>query len=126
MLHELIDWQDPQCLYCQASCDTELRGLHPNYNVNTYTCRGCRETFEIHWGGFVDVEEIAVFSFTCRDLMVCHQYGHGFAIDNHSLLWDGSRSPKSTNVQHCIPPFDVDFSDKDKLYRKLQTYLVFS
>jgi hypothetical protein len=130
-MHELIDREDPRCLYCKSECDIQLDGLPVSprnaiaFNVDILTCRKCKEVFEIHsWEN--DPTEIADFVFSCKTISVMNKYDgmyQGFHIGPRSNLW-----PSIFNVNNStrVPPFAVDFSDKKKLFAKLKTYLVFS
>jgi len=129
MMHELIDREDPRCLYCKSDCDIQLGygflAATPSYNVDILTCRKCNERFEIHWLGDIDPTQITAFVFTCKKWVVFFKYDAGFSIGGKELLW-GNKSPHPTSELKYILPFEVDFSDKKKLQKKLKTYLTFS
>lgn len=134
-MHELIDREDPRCLYCQSECDFKLEHrpdiitLPPDtYYVEILTCIKCKEIFEIH--GYEDeLTKITKFVFTCKNIVVINQYPQpsgimvGFNIGDKSNLWPKTFSGHKTIN---IPTFEVNFSDKKKLHKKLKTYLVFS
>lgn len=128
--HKLIDREEPRCLYCNSECDIHLDGFAaatPSYNVDILTCRKCNENFEIYWLGDIEPIQTISFIFTCKDVAVRYDYDTGFLIGGHELLWKStSRMKKSTLNAAPVEPFDVDFSDKKKLYKRLKTCLVFS
>lgn len=134
-LHELIDREDPKCLYCRVRCDLKVTGRNSSvaqpdpYTIEILTCTNikCQEIFEIH--SWDDDQRVSDFVFTCKDIVVINKYPQpsgtavGFNIGDKSNLW-----PKmfSGHITTNIPPFKIDFSNKNKLYNKLKTYLVFS
>lgn len=128
MIHELVDREDPRCLYCKSDVDIRLDEANRTsgfqiHNVEILKCRKCNEVFEIYqW----DDCEPDSFLFTCFDIAVLYIYtgkDMGFHIGSKKDVWpnfiqrDGSIT---------VPPFPVKFSDKNKLYEKLKTYRVFS
>lgn len=134
MMHELIDREDPRCLYCNSRCDIEMDGgfvagmISLTQEVQVLTCFKCKEVFEVHW---VDDSQTGIvtyldFVFSCDDIVVINRYGEEtFYIVDKKYLYRRSR-PNGLAVSHPIPQFTVDFSDKKKLYEKLKTYRVFS
>lgn len=131
MLHELIDRENPLCLYCQGELDLKHDGFFPGgivsltYDVQMLTCRDCDEVFEIHWIDDAGKVTYAAFVFTCNEIVVFNLYADGFFVGGNELLyqnWVGA----SAKLENSIPAFNVDFSDKKKLFKKLRTYLVFS
>lgn len=139
--HELIDRDEPRCLYCNGDCDIKQDGLsistwspHTNtYEVQILTCRKCQEVFEIHWYDHEGEVTYHAFAFTCKDLLVFYMYPRdtvteaSFAIETRKNLYekwkdDARKMPRKNRV----PPFPVDFSNKEKLWEKLKTYIIFS
>ena len=132
MIHELIDKDVPCCLYCNAEFDTNAMSIRSSSgyvayklgqaniarsDAETLYCVDCKETFEIHSTQSDDgVTTYDGFTFTCKGFEVFVNYTQ-CVIDIRGL----KGTPKST-----IPSFDPDFSDRDKLYEKLKTYLIFS
>lgn len=131
-LHELIDREDPSCLYCKATCDLKQDGffiagtLSLYYEVQILTCRKCHEIFEIHWIDDNGETKFLCFVFTCKEIAVTDKYDEGFHIGSKGILYDNWKGGISTYLGTEIPAFPVDFSNKRKLYNKLKTYLVFS
>lgn len=131
-MHELIDREDPKCLYCNSECDLSLDGNGiglVSYEIQMLKCRKCGEQFEIHETSHGNASMYKAFVFTCKNLVVFNEYGSGFRIGDTDLLWSkdvSARAWKTPDDPVWIVPFEVDFSDKKKLYKKLKTYLVFS
>lgn len=141
-MHELIDREDPRCLYCNSDCDLKQDGIPIStwnpagniYECQTLTCRKCKEVFEIHWYDHQGSIFYSAFGFTCKEMFVLDLYprpndnppeGMMFITTRKHLYSDDPRkSPMRSKSR--IPPFLVDFSDKNKLYEKLKTYLIFS
>lgn len=127
-MHELIDREDPKCLYCQSDFDIKLESdssvsLNPVYNIEILTCQKCKEVFQIYWWDDNDVDS---FQFSCKEIVVLHTYDglyKGFHIGDKRAL---RPSHMQRNESVSVPEFFVDFSDKKKLHKKLKTYLIFS
>jgi len=138
MLHQLIDQEDPRCLYCHSECDIQLIGnavniaSNDNYEVAILHCRYslCQEIFEIHSLQKADGEtDYLGFTFTCKDFCVHHRYiKETFQIGDSGLLFGGVNSLIGIDIKYntFVPQFVVDFSDKDKLEAKIKTYRLFS
>jgi len=124
MLHELIDRDEPQCLYCNSAVNLTL-SLKSEWLPNTslkvdnevMSCSKCKEVFEIHsiQGGDGNTEYTGM-TFTCKGYRVFNNY-----IESYFDISDA----KGKHIV-AIPFFEPDFSDRDKLYEKLKTYLIFS
>jgi hypothetical protein len=113
-LHKLFNPDDPICLYCNSECDVNGFG-EAMAVVDTYTCRQCKEEFEIF-----SVGEIRGFNFTCNGISVHHNYPtNQFGIKRIT-------KEKSSLDLVWLPEFEVNFSEKEKLHRRLLTYLIFS
>lgn len=126
-MHELIDREDPRCLYCNSECDVRVDGFGIgliSHDVNILSCRKCKEIFEIHSINKNGETTYTSFVFTCKRLAVVNSYAHGFAIGGREYLY--GKWTANTYYDNYISPFDIDFSDKKKLHKKLKTYLVFS
>lgn len=132
--HELISPDDPRCLYCNSDVDVELKGESiarsaNRFDVEVLTCRKCKEKFEIHSINTVGGETVYnTFVFTCKDLCVQHVYaGKTFWIGGLKLLYESLDNTMGTEEPMVkIPAFEVEFSDKKALHKKLKTYLTFS
>lgn len=132
--HELIDKDDPRCLYCDGEVDVELKGnwstaLSARHDVEVLRCRKCREVFEIHsMQDSTGETHYGSFVFTCGKYCIQNAYSSDrYVIGNHSLLFQeviNPSVPETTKVD--VPNFSIDFSDKEKLLAKLGTYLLFS
>jgi len=140
-LHELIDREDPKCLYCNSDVDLHQDGQSIStwapatntYEVQILTCRSCQETFEIHWYDHDGNVTYHAFVFTCQELLVFNAYqshidSSRFIISHKNGLYESWKDDPSKHPRYrdMIPPFSVDFSNKKSLYKKLKTYLVFS
>lgn len=126
-LHELIDREEPKCLYCNSLCDYRLDGFGVglvSHDVDILTCQKCKEIFEVHTTTNAAGEAtIDGMSFSCKDLVVVCSYEYGYAIGGKEYLYP---MWSTNNSYQYLEPFPVDFSNKKKLYKKLKTYLVFS
>lgn len=128
-LHELIDRDDPSCLYCKSPCDLMQDGFLAltslYYECQILTCRKCKEIFEIHWVEDNGETRYVAFVFTCKDIVVDYQYADGIHIGGRELLYHNKFGTKPI-TGGFLPAFPIDFSNKRKLHNKLKTYLVFS
>jgi len=124
MLHELIDRDDPKCLYCGRQCEVSFEGMRikgtaliEDHDILTCRSLNCRAVFRIDSIQKPDGEtEFIGFHFTCVDYFIYYKYSSGkFEINDR----------KRVLITAC-PAFEVDFSDKNKLLEKLRTYLIFS
>lgn len=108
----LIDKIYPICLYCQSECQFEGKGLLNSLFIkNTYFCSQCREKFVI----VCRFDKEYSFTFTCSNLRIEYiQFSNKFNI-----------SKLSDKTYISIPDFPLDFSNKESLYNKLKTYLIF-
>jgi hypothetical protein len=133
MMHELIDQNEPKCLYCNADFDTNAMSIKSSsgssmahlipvksfltrYDIETLYCVDCKEKFQIHSNQNDEGETTYTgFTFTCNTFEVFFNY-----IESYFGI--------SKNGKHiiAIPSFQADFSDKKKLLEKLKTYIVFS
>jgi len=121
--HELIDREQPRCLYCDEEVDAVhlssgwMAGANMRVDVEKLTCRKCNEEFWIHsMQGDDGATNIDSFTFTCKDFHIFFNY-----VEDYFDVKDRDRKYLFT-----IPSFQVDFSDKEALYQKLRTYLLFS
>jgi hypothetical protein len=128
-----MDRDDPRCLYCGFFVDIELKGewiarSSIRYDVEVLTCRKCKEVFEIHsMQGYDGETEISGFVFTCKELCVQYSYNHPyFRVGEHNLLYQSLDQQASAKGGTEVLAFPVEFSDKEKLWEKLRTYLIFS
>lgn len=115
MLHELIDREDPRCLYCNSEVELSVSSQSTLSNIRldeeTLTCYKCKEIFKI----FSNQDDIGDtkyegFAFTCHGIAVYSSY------ESSKFYFKGL----------AVPPFHIDFSNKEKLYKKLRTYILFS
>lgn len=119
LLYELIDLEYPICLYCKHSVtystyseiDKISGAIDQVYNIK---CNKCPERFEIFVRTLYDKYICSTFLFTCLN----------FNISDYPL--DGKfRIQLSHSNPIWVPAFNIDFSDKNKLFEKLSTYIFF-
>jgi hypothetical protein len=130
MLHELIDKDEPKCLYCNSDFDYDIKS---EWRVNSQskddreilTCRKCKEVFHIHSEQSDDgVTFYLGFLFSCNGIFVYSHYN-----TETFFLGKDAKVYATVALYHNptrIPSFIPDFSDKKKLHEKLKTYLIFS
>lgn len=106
-----IDQDNPICLYCKSNCDVASNSNQFILHF-TYSCNSCKECFYLT----IDYSsnDIISYSFTCYDYLI-----------NYDILYN-EMSSFINEDQFIIPVFDADFSDKDKLHRKIKMCSVFS
>lgn len=120
--HKLIDPEDPKCIFCKSPCFVSGAGWSPDYFIDKYECinKQCREEFAVHRKK--DKPPYA-FDFTCGPLMVVHHYDTNYLVLRR---WTDITTESATDNPIGIPYFDMDFTDKEALIRKLQTYMLFA
>lgn len=112
-MNNLIDEDDPKCLYCNGICKT-THDSDATLITDRYACLICGEVFEKSYTiGF----EPGIFSFTCQDLYII--------VFAKTAKFAVSSIDKNNKINY-IPYFDINFSNKNSLYQKLKTYLTFS
>lgn len=125
MLHELIDREDPRCLYCNSDLSLRMDGSFAgslNYDIETLSCPKCLEKFQIFSTALHSNTEYTSFLFSCLDICVSIEYSSNeFRIGNLKLMW-----PSVTSNYITVPSFHIDFSDKKHLYLKLKKYIAIS
>jgi len=114
-LYELIDQDDPKCLYCNSECNVSSTQFN-----DAFKCNKCHEVLKIHYKININnsnPSKIYVYTLSCKDLLIyIYQNNKAFFIIGYINEIDLMN----------IPYFQIDFSDKEKLYRKLKTYIIFS
>jgi len=93
-----------KCVYCNSQCmDTG----------SFWKCNKCSEQyiFNDYWGKSI--------TFTCKEFYINH-----YMEDEKLFSVKNREKPLSDWV--AIPAFNIDFTDKDKLYKKIKTYLLMS
>jgi hypothetical protein len=98
-----------RCLYCNNYCSVECREEF----YECYSCDVCFERFDFSWNSSFRR------TFTCKDLIVIEKKS-GFFLNKIDLLFYAP--------DILIPNLQISketFKDKDKLHRKLMTYLTF-
>lgn len=111
---EVIGEDSLRCLYCPGMCDCETNTTVDQNTFNSVEinkCKLCKEKFIFYY--FL-LDTLTGCTFTCND--VCVYVGEtGCSLKINGTLGDAD-----------IPLTDFDFSDKEALYNKLKTYLLFS
>lgn len=125
---KLFDEEQPACIYCKTLCGISSRTVANDgkiWTTNTYSCIECKETVNTYV-----VDGLQTLFDPLRKMPVCYDFRLSC---NELVLWYGD-NPENFLVGNRvmsvhwakIPTFVTDFSDKNKLYRKLKTYLLFS
>lgn len=106
------------CFYCQGDFSVSCKGEHyaPGNQTftDTYICTECAETFVVYSLN----DELTAFQFTCNNIWIY------IFIEQNKLHMNVLDVESAPSVE--MPAFVPDFSDKDKLFNKLRTYLIFS
>lgn len=123
IISELSELIIENCLYCDGTFTIEGTGEHAipraGYFVDIYTCTQCFEMFEIHMSD----DKRESFFFSCDDIYA-RCFATWFVISTDERLQYKKFGIIAPSVK--IPPFPIDFSDKQKLHSKLKTYIIFS
>ena len=123
-LENISDLLSHHCPYCRGDFVMDGSGEHAygpavTHLVDTYTCVECSEVFEIHQ----EDQENVSFLFSCNGIYV------RYLVDRLLVSTDNKLQYKKLGMMAphiVIPHFPIDFADKDKLTKKLRTYLLFS
>lgn len=108
-----IIYNRPECLYCKSICEITSGG-EAMMSMTSYDCKSCGDYFSN-----ISAANIRELQFTCKEFCIFYEIGSAiFQIYNTDSSTDDKRV--------SIPRFDIDFSDREKLYEKLKTYLVFA
>lgn len=112
---KLVNIDDAICPYCKSHCNINSQSID-NFEIHydTYHCVSCNELYSLSF-----VADICYnFQVSCKELLVTlSRRPDGFRISRGSEIRLGGKN---------IPLFQIDFSDKEKLYFKLKTYILFS
>lgn len=123
LIAKSITLDDPNCLYCNELCTVNVQS---EWHVSTqsftdiivFSCASCGEKFKIY------DEYVRSFLFTCKDLMV-HIF---YETENFNIGMINSKLIQSDSAAwiNNLDNVNFDFSDKEKMYKKLKNYLIFS
>lgn len=103
------------CLYCNSLCEIKSWAMKDFVSQNL-KCASCKEFFESTY----ENDTLVTFLFTCNKLQVTYFPENSlFAIKKKS-----NGKSKSIN-KILIPAFDCNFKNKNLLFQKLNTYLLF-
>jgi hypothetical protein len=111
---------DVNCYYCDTLLYKKKIGTSIFDETYCFVCTNilCQERF--YYG-----PKAGAFSFTCKDLICAYTYKTNLvSISNFNSIVDAETTQKF--IKNTIPSFEINFSNKDKLYNKLKTYLSFS
>lgn len=107
-----INENNPECLYCHDELAERALG-----KLNILKCNSCEEQFVIDANN-------NLFGFSCKTLICGIDLIHNKV---HISLNDPEKkdSSKKNNLV-TVPYFYLNFSHKNKLHKKLKTYMTFS
>lgn len=110
----IIDLNNPECLFCRRQIDSSSGFGESLLSCDLYVCNACKEGYTL---GFIK-DSVSYIIFTCKNIEVIYYINNNyFEIKN---FW----SLKSKVIK--VPAFDLDFSNKENLLKKLSTYIIFS
>ena len=115
-ISETIHFGESKCLYCQSICELECWSNPDNASTTSYTCKKCLEKFEFIY----EDDNLIAFNFTCNTLHVVYfTEVHAFGIQ--------VKKPLDIEVLNrvWVPEFEVNFKNKDSLFNRLNTCLLF-
>lgn len=126
-LRKLLNEDQLNCLYCNHICEVKSSSYASSQGQRrthfaTFTCTECKELFSIvidtssHTDFLNDSKTTHLFmcqTFSCKSIVV--------TIMNNKFLIKNI-SP----IEIEVPQFEVNFKNKEELYNKLKTYLLFS
>jgi hypothetical protein len=111
---EAIGEDSLRCLYCESLCDCATNTTVDQNTFNTVEinkCKNCQEKFIFYY--FL-LDTLTGCTFTCNDICVY------VSAEGCSLKLAGAHTDAN------IPLTEFDFSNKEAIYKKLKTYLLFS
>lgn len=119
-----VDIENPICLYCKSPCTQEIQDLTGGKYINhRHTCSICSEYYTLFFetNHSDDVDRYYYnFNFSCSEFLVSMS-------NNPDAISIRNRNTSSLRPGWVrVPLFHISFSNKDKLYEKLKTYLIFS
>lgn len=112
---EAIGEDSLRCLYCPGICNSESNTTVDQTTFNTVEinkCNLCKEKFIFYY--FL-LDKLTGCTFTCNDICI---YIDETRCSLKKLI--------GSNQSIDMPLIDFDFSDKEFMYEKLKTYLLFS
>lgn len=119
----IFDIDNPLCLYCNGSCSTHTTGV-VRLQTDTYYCDPCNESFIF----FYKDDVLNTFEFTCNNYSILIDLDTDIykICLNVSDLIELQASYNKPVKYIKVPEFTIDFSNKQKLFEKLNTYAIFS
>jgi len=111
----LINIDDAICPYCKSHCNISSQSVdNSEIHYDTYNCVSCNELYCLSF----DADICFDFHVSCKELLITlSMHPDGYCISRGSEIRLGGKN---------IPLFYMDFSDKETLYNKLKTYILFS
>lgn len=108
-----IDIEDPFCFFCKKSLTAMYGQGEGLLYTDEFFCSSCQEEYSYI---YLD-DKLIKFTITCFGLRIIldlenNQCGIKSATQNRKVIW--------------VPPFKIDFSNKENLLKKLNNYLIFS
>jgi len=124
LVSKKITIDNPNCLYCNSLCEVSARSEWDiptqsfTEDITIFNCTSCGEKFKIY------DEYVRSFLFTCKDLMV-HIF---YETENFNISALNSKLVQSENAVwiNDLDNVNFDFSNKEKMHKKLKNYLIFS
>jgi hypothetical protein len=109
-----INNSEASCIYCRNKCPLEKKKSSFD-EWDLYLCKKCQESFIVYYD-LLNEDTADAFSFTCKGITIYQDYND---IDVFLL-----RKYESKGDAVSIPFFEIDFSDKERLFKKIKTYLM--
>lgn len=107
-----FDFDIPSCLFCKKYLGISNTS-HKNTSLDSYECSFCNEKFLFLYTD----DKLTYIYFSCFDLEIT-------IFPSRQGYFLSSKSKDNFSIK--IPEFTIDFSDKQKLFEKLNTYIIFS
>lgn len=110
---------DPVCLYCNTHIDDSSSESANFFYYTKLICASCDEIFiDIYFYGAAK-DKSSYFIFTCNDLQV--------SVNSRLNSIQINRVPLTFSFYgEVLDSFTLDFKNKEALYNKLKTYLMFT
>ena len=103
---------EPKCLYCHNKCDLYSKTENNFTQTASLFCRFCKESYRVQEFHSMGPLEYTIY-ITCNDIIL------GITENKEIVIYRGDSSV-------VIPEFELDLSDKDKLFEKLKIYFNFA
>jgi hypothetical protein len=123
-IHNLINLDNKKCLYCSSECKVKSAAyyiLSEDMYTDEFNCDFCNEIFIVTYNSLAHVMQE---TFTCKSILVKWS-----SLNEHFFSLLKRNDLEINNSFFDIPKFNIDmklFKNKESLFKKLSTYLVFS